>query len=175
MQHGTTTWSPGRARLSRICLPRRLVLASLAALLLCAPVGVPVLPATASAGWCWDDPLVLVNGRLLDIRVGMPIEYVATMRTTTLTIIIPRNVVGAILVHDVSAFPMTTQLAATAPPWNGRGEVPVRIVADVQASTSYPIALVATPLLTGREVLAPAIQATGTANTPLSLALTLSP
>jgi len=156
-------------------LPRRLFLVSLAVILLAATAAVPVTPATASAGWCWDDPVIMVNGQLIGIRVGMLIEYAATMRATTLTIIITRNVSGAIVVHDVSAFPMTTRIDVTARPWNGRGTIPVTIVVDVQARSNYPIRLVATPMLTGLVASAPAVEATGTANTPLSLVFPVNP
>jgi len=165
--------SPGTSHIRRRFLRHRLVLASFVAFLLCATAGVPVTPAAASAGWCWDDPLVAVNGHLIDIRVGMPLAHVATMRSTTLTVIIPRNVAGAVLVDDVSLFPMTTRIAATGPHWNGRGGLPVMLVAEVQASTSYPIELVATPLANLSQPLAPAVRATGTANTPLYLSLTV--
>src|SRR3712207_6095771 len=107
----------------------------------------------------------MVNGTLVDIRVGMPLAHVLTMRTTTLTVIIPRNVTGAVLVDDVSLFPMTTRIAATGAAWSGGGGIPITIVADVQAATAYPIQVVATPVATLTNPLAQPVTGSGTANT----------
>jgi hypothetical protein len=151
----------------------RYSLALLAALMVLATVFVPVPAAAASAGWCWDDPVIAVNGQLIDIRVGMPLTHLLTMRSTTLTVIIPQNVFGIVLVDDISLFPMTTRIEATAPPWNGRGAIPVRLVADVQASATYPIQLIATPLANLTTPLAQPVTTYGTANTPLALSLSV--
>jgi hypothetical protein len=131
--------------------------------------------------WCFDDPVIVVDGQLIDIRVGMPPANVATVRRTTLTVVIPRNVPGAVVVDDISAFPMTTTVSPTGPIWNGRGPLPLSVRTDVTAASAYPIAVTATPLL-GLGVplvgvfspLTGTTSGTGTANTPLVLELALA-
>jgi hypothetical protein len=86
---------------------------------------------------------------------------------------IPRNVSGTVLVDDVSAFPMETTIAPTAPAWDGSGPLPITLIVEVAADTSFPIRLVATPLLALDTPLAGPTIAEGTANSPLRLPLTL--
>jgi hypothetical protein len=130
-------------------------------------------PAAAIEGWCADDPLVAVNGSLLDIQVQMPVGQLLTMRSTTLTVIIPSNATGMVVLDNVSAFPMKTTVSATGPEWNSTGSIPITIVADVKADQDYPIRVVATPvlpitLLGGQSI------AQGTANVPLSMPMMLA-
>ncbi len=130
--------------------------------------------ALAYETWCADDPVIAVNGRLVDIQVQMPLQNVLAMRTTALTVVIPGNVAGSVVVDDVSAFPMQTQVVATAPAWNGRDPLPITVIADVTATTSYPIRLVITPLTDTGAPLAPPTVATGTANTRLVVPFALA-
>ena len=135
----------------------------------------PLLPAQVDAieTWCVDDPLVSVDGRLVDIQVQIPADHVATMRSTRLTIIVPRNAAGTVLVDDVSAFPMQTTISPSGPSWDGVGPLPLTLVVEVAASTRYPIRVVATPLLTLGTPLAPPTTATGTSNVPLRVSMSL--
>lgn len=123
--------------------------------------------------WCADDPVVSINGNLLDIQVQMPVNHLLTMRQTTLTIVIPENASGAVIVDDVSAFPMTTRIAKTAPAWSGSGPIPITIVVEVAASSDYPVRVVATPLANLTTPLAPPSTLYGTANTPLVMPMSL--
>jgi hypothetical protein len=132
------------------------------------------VPAQASETWCFDDPLIAVGGRLVDIQVQLPVDHLVTMRSTTLTAIIPQNVTGTVLVDDVSAFPMQTTIAATAPAWTGTGVLPLTIVVNVAATTSYPLRVVATPLLTPLTPLTAPTVAFGTANTTLAVPMRLA-
>lgn len=133
----------------------------------------PVAPAAASVTWCADDPLIAVEGRLLDIQVQMPVENLLTMRLTMLTVVIPQNVSGQVLVDDVSAFPMTTTISRTGPVWQGQGRLPVLVVVEVLAAASYPVRVVATRLGGPRSPLAGPSMAYGSANARFSLPLSL--
>lgn len=129
--------------------------------------------ARAYETWCFDDPVIAVGGRLLDIQVQMPVDNLLTMRSTRLTVVIPSNVSGAVLVDDVSAFPMQTVVSPTGPTWNGAGALPITITAAVAAAAVYPIRLAATPLAALGSPLAGPATAMGTANTPLSMPFAL--
>jgi len=76
----------------------------------------------------------------------MPVSNLLSMRSTSLTIIIPANASGAVVVDDVSAFPMKTTISATGPVWNGLGALPITIVTDVSAGTNYQVRVKATPV-----------------------------
>jgi hypothetical protein len=140
--------------------------------------------ADAYDTWCADDPIVSIGGHLLDVQVQMPVNRVLTMRSTTLTIIIPRNVFGFVLVDDISAFPMTTKVEASGPHWNGKGSLPITIIASVQATTTYEVRLTATPLLNSQSLVAGSARtlssviagpatATGTSNSTVVLPYSL--
>jgi hypothetical protein len=130
-------------------------------------------PARAGETWCFDDPLIAVGGSLVDIQVQLPLDQLVTMRTTTLTITIPQNVAGAVLVDDVSAFPMHTTVVAIGPLWTGSGALPITITATVVSASSFPMRVVATPLLAPGVPLAPPTTATGVSNTPLTMPMAL--
>src|SRR5215216_5043543 len=125
--------------------------------------------AAAYETWCADDPVVSVGSRLADIQVQQPADKVAVMRATTLTVIIPQNVPGAVVVDDVSAFPMRTTVVARGPKWDGAGPIPVTIVVEVTASSSYPVRVVASPLPSAATPLASPVTATGTSNARIEL------
>ncbi len=132
-------------------------------------------PVHAVDGWCADDPVLEVNGIALDLQVQMPVSDVLTLRSTTTTVVIPSNVRGRVLVDDVSAFPMTTRVAAIGAPWSGSGALPITVLVDVSAATSYPERVVATQPLTLTQILPNQATAMGTANTRLVLSMALFP
>src|SRR5215207_9661919 len=83
-----------------LCLPgglsmRRLVLALFAVAALAVAAATPDR-ADAWEVWCFDDPVISVNGNLVDIQVQMPLDHLLTMRSTNLTIVIPSNTSGAV-------------------------------------------------------------------------------
>jgi hypothetical protein len=152
----------------------------LIALFAAAALGVvAVTPDRADAWevWCFDDPIVRVNGNLVDVQVQMPVNHLLTMRSTTLTVVIPSNTTGAVILDDISAFPMTTRISRTGPAWNGRGGVPITIVVDVAARADYPIRVTAKPLVTPSALIGGLLSAPktayGTANTRLTMPMTL--
>jgi hypothetical protein len=152
---------------------RALVALLLALLATIVTTSLSVDDATAYDTWCVDDPIVVVDGRLLHILVQMPLAELLAMRSTRLTVVIPQNVTGSVLLPDISAFPMETLVAARGPHWTGTGPLPVTIVVEVKATKSYPIRVVAKPLTSLRRLLGPPVLATGTTNQRLELPLTL--
>jgi len=123
----------------------------------------------AFEAWCFDDPLIAVNGRLMDVQMRMPVAYAQTARSTALTIIVPKNVTGIVVLDDVSAFPMHTTISATAPAWSGTGAIPVVIQAYVSSATTFPTSVVATPLLAPGQIIGPSVSASGTTNSLITL------
>ena len=136
---------------------------------------IPSLPAPAFGGETWgaDDPVVSIDGRLLDIQVQMPISHLSTMRSTTLTVIIPQNLTGSVVVDGVSAFPMQTTIVPRGKPWNGTGPIPLEVIVEVDAASDYPVRVVATPLLNLTTPAASPTTVTGTANSRIVMPLSL--
>src|SRR4051794_16221173 len=116
--------------------PIRLAIAAAAALALCAiaTIGRGDQKASAFETWCFDDPVVSVNGNLVDIQVQLPLLNLLSMRRTTVTVVIPQNVKGYVVVNDISAFPMTTTISATGPTWSGKGAVTITVITNVQST-----------------------------------------
>ncbi|HLZ71380.1 MAG TPA: hypothetical protein VKV26_15880 [Dehalococcoidia bacterium] len=129
--------------------------------------------ARAFEAWCSDDPVISVNGNLVDLQVQMPVTNLLTMRTTTLTIVVPRNVGGAVVVDDISAFPMHTTISATGPKWSGHGAVPITIDAYVSASSSYTTQVVATPVLNVSNLLGSPSSTSGWTNSLIALQISV--
>ncbi|MGI8553644.1 MAG: hypothetical protein ACR2PL_23080 [Dehalococcoidia bacterium] len=149
---------------------RSLLAAPLAALVLAGGALVqPAMPTRAEEIWCFDDPVVAVNGHLLDIKVEQPLANILTMRSTTITVVIPKNVPGSVTMNDVSAFPMQTAVSRTGAAWSGSGAIPVTIVTSVSAKSNYPVQVAATPVLNVLGLLGSPSTATGTANTAIKL------
>jgi len=138
-------------------------------------VMLPLNAGTAAAGetWCADDPIISVGGRLVDIQVQVPLANLLTMRSTNLTVVVPRNVNAFVVLDDISAFPMNTTISRTGPSWSGSGPLPITVNVQVSASTNYPIRVSATPVLVLSTLLAGPTTAEGVANTPLSMRMSL--
>lgn len=137
--------------------------------------------AQAWESWCFDDPVIAVDGQLIDLRVQLPLAQLLAMRSTTLTVVIPSNVRGAVVLDDVSAFPMKTVVSPTGPAWNGKGTLPLTVTTSVSATAGFPIKVVATPLLgIGAPLLGllspltGTTSATGQANSPLTMPMWLA-
>ena len=126
----------------------------------------PSLRGHARAGetWAADDPIVSIDGRLLDIQVQMPASQLSTMRSTTVTVLIPQNLSGQVVVDGVSAFPMQTSIVPRGKPWNGTGPIPLEVIVEVDAASDYPVRVAVTPLLNLTTPSASATTVTGTAN-----------
>ncbi len=127
--------------------------------------------AQAFDAWCADDPIISVNGNLVDVQVQMPLANLLTMRSTSLTIVVPRNVSGSVVLDDVSAFPMHTTISATGKAWNGVGSVPITIDTYVSASSTYTTKVVATPVLNLSNLLASPSSTSGWTNELFALSM----
>jgi hypothetical protein len=124
--------------------------------------------------WCWDDPIVSVGGHLVDIRTEQPLANLLTMRNTSLTVIIPQNVSGGVVLNDVSLFPMTTTVSATGPKYSGTGPIPFTVKATVTATKSYQVKLTALPVLDLKELLAGSTSTQGQSNTTITMQMTVA-
>ncbi len=60
------------------------------------------LPAQASLSWCKSDPVVRLNGRLVDIQVDIPLEYMSLVNGPTyFEIQTPKSTVRTLIVAGI--------------------------------------------------------------------------
>ncbi len=59
-------------------------------------------PAQASWSWCKSDPVVMLNGRIVDIQVDIPLEYVPLVNgPTSFEIQRPKSIQSVVIVSDM--------------------------------------------------------------------------
>ena len=126
----------------------RLLAAALAALLLLGVAAVRVPPARANLAWCWNVPGLVVGGRAVQLKLGVPLGEVATVTGSTLVVTVPAGVPATLAAANAAAFITRLRLdvaLATDPSlaYSGTGPVPVRVEATVNAPTSTRTVLVA--------------------------------
>ena len=153
-----------RRLLLALCVPLCLVLGAMPAL---------AGHARADEVWCFDDPVISVDGHLVDVKVEMPLANLLTMRSTATTVVIPKNVPGSVVLNDISAFPMQTTISRTGAAWSGHGSLPITILTTVTASQSYPARVIAEADLTGLLMLGRPATVNGITNTTMHLSMGL--
>lgn len=71
-------------------------------------------PAKASWSWCKSDPIVALDGRLVDIQVDIPLEYVPLVNgPTSFEIQRPKSVESTVLVSDLGYMGQGTRVYFT--------------------------------------------------------------
>lgn len=95
-------------------------------------------PARASWSWCKSDPVVMLNGRLVDIQVDIPLEYVPLVNgPTSFEIQRPKSTQSAVIVSDMGYMGHGTRIHFT----DGAGvikdnQVPTKIQVKVPIDKS---------------------------------------
>jgi hypothetical protein len=93
--------------------PTRVVwLALMGALLFAAAGAVQVRPAEAQVGWCWDDPIIEVNGQRININVGVqgsPALVKRHVQHAHVTIYVPRGSDYRLVDQTAVYFPETVE------------------------------------------------------------------
>jgi hypothetical protein len=114
----------------------RAVAFTLAALFLVGLALVRPDAASAELSWCWDDPIVSINGRVLNIDIGVQGDAAtvsSTVKSTTTTIYLPRNVSARNLGSTNTYFREKVHFRTTRSTWSG-GPIPVSVVTEFKAT-----------------------------------------
>ena len=111
----------------------------------------PVATVHASVDWCWDDPVVVIGGRSVTIRIGVhgtPTEVRRNVRAANITIYVPEGTAAALSVstnvyfrEHVTFVPVSGGVLVGKP-------IPVRVVVTFDALKQLPAAMQITPVLT---------------------------
>jgi hypothetical protein len=141
--------------------------------------GIVAMQSTAHADWdwCFDDPLTLVQGRVLDVQVGVPLTSIKNINgPVQVTVYVPSNVSANVVLSAGLLYPITTQVVRTQEVWKAGTSVNVRVdvLAKSKAGTSFPVTMLVTHQSAGLKVVdIKTVQ--GTSNQVVSGKFALSP
>ncbi len=141
--------------------------------------GVIAMQSTAHADWdwCFDDPLTLVQGRVIDVQVGVPLTSVKNINgPVAVTVYVPSNVSANVVLSLGVLYPVSTQVVRTSEVWKAGTPVNVRVdvLAKSKAGTSFPVTMLVTHQNAGLTVVdIKTVQ--GTSNQVVSGKFALSP
>jgi hypothetical protein len=94
--------------------------------------------AHAETEWCAEDPVLIVDGRVVDITTSFDRAYLPSIRAPMLfDIQIPVNVVSAVAVGVSIDVPFDVRIAKTLPAWDGIGSMPIVARVTVYANASF--------------------------------------
>jgi hypothetical protein len=103
-------------------------------------------PAAADWVWCWDDPTLTVNGRVVHLNTGVPTDHRQVIESVVLTVTVPAGVTANL--SGVNAAQGTGSLRTTtvlqyAGTYSGSGPIPVQVTATVIGPPGVPTQLTA--------------------------------
>ena len=97
--------------------------------------------AHAAWDWCWDDPVVSIEGRIVNIEVGVPSEYLDDIRgKVPVTIYVPEGTDASVLATTNLHFTEKAKIKYVAA--NAAGSsVPVSVVVAANANVTFPVVI----------------------------------
>jgi hypothetical protein len=115
---------------------RRAITLVLAALFLFSLASVRPDAASAELSWCWDDPIVAIDGKVLNIDIGVQGDaatVTSAVKSTTTTIYVPRNVSVRNLGSTNVYFREKVRFRTTDATWSG-GPIRVRVETEFKST-----------------------------------------
>ncbi len=127
--------------------------------------------AHAETEWCAEDPVLIVDGRTIDITTSFDRAYLGSIRDAILfEIQVPENVAFAAAVGVAVFVPHEVSIARTLPVWDGDGPMPLVARVTVRADAAFDTFT----RITGSTAITEVVQ--GRSNSPTKLAVgTLAP
>src|SRR5438270_9629729 len=126
-----------QTRMKRIIAPFLILLIAAFA------IGLGRTSAGAEEDWCDDDPLISVQGRTLDIQVGVPVSKVSQVRSVDIVVTVPKNV-SAKVVSSGPLFKDNIQFVHTNQNWDGISKINVAVQTRVNATGSFNTTMMVT-------------------------------
>jgi hypothetical protein len=124
---------------------RRLLLAAVLISILATTV---VGRARAYESWCFDDPVVDINGHPVTIAVGVsgtPTVIDTTVQRAEVRIVVPKGVRVKTVGKTHMYFAETVRVIQTATPWQPGTAVPVRVEVSFTSKADLPAMMTITP------------------------------
>jgi hypothetical protein len=103
-------------------------------------------PALADWVWCWDDPTLTVNGRVVHINTGVPTDQRKLIDNIVLTVTVPEGVsanLSGVNAAQGTGSLRTITVLQYAGTYSGSGPVPVTVTATVSGPPDVPTMLTA--------------------------------
>ncbi len=127
-----------------------------------------VRPGAASEWWCWDDPVLVINGQVVHVLAGVPADARTRVTLAEVVITVPEGVDAKLTAVNAPFFPLTARLER-AGTIAADGSVTVAATVTIQGNGHFNAGLrLVQP--SGDEV-----AAIGSANEPVGAAITLAP
>ncbi len=97
--------------------------------------------ANAGLSWCADDPLIYIDGHLVDVNAQAPLEQLGNISgDVVFTVHAPKGSTVKVVLETSVWFPVRTVVLKDQPAWNGKTKLTVPIEIDVTPkSGSFPI------------------------------------
>lgn len=149
---------------------RKLIAATLAAAVLGVVMALGRISGSADASvwWCWDDPVLVIDGQVLHIYTGVPSSAIKRVTLADLVITVPPGVDVKMTANNAPRFPQQARLVRSGAV-NPDGSIPITATVTVNGHGRFDTAIKITQ--PGGDV---AI-AYGASNQPLSTMYTLLP
>lgn len=96
--------------------------------------------AGASEWWCWDDPVLIVNGQVLHIYSGVPASALKRVTLAEMVITVPEGVDARITANNAPRFPQVARLVR-AGRVGADGSIPITATVTVHGHGSFAAAL----------------------------------
>jgi hypothetical protein len=144
---------------------RRVGLIAAVALLLIASGARSARTASAGVAWCYDDPVLVINGQVVHITIGVEADRSA-VTSSLLTVTVPANVdahLSGVNNGGAAIGKLNTVVALVPGPAVTGASIPVMVSATVNATSSFPVSLTVDQRPSG----APLGTKTGTTGVPV--------
>jgi hypothetical protein len=149
---------------------QRQIAASLMAVMLgaIAVLARPAGSADASEWWCWDDPVVVINGQVIHVLTGVESRAVHRVTMADVVITVPNGVDARMTASTAPRFPQRARLVRSGSV-NADGSIPITASVTVNGHGRFAAAIKITQPSGGRAV------SYGESNQPITTTYTLAP
>jgi len=98
--------------------------------------------AGAADEWCWEDPIVSIDGYVVHIDIGMSISDLAKLTgPVNVTVRIPQGVPASVICVDASYFSENVNIEHSGKRWKAGDSIPVDVSVDFQATGNFKVAM----------------------------------
>ena len=114
------------------------------ALLMLGSVALAPRPAHASADWCWDDPVISIDGRVVHIQEGVygDAKLVdANVKVAHVYVYVPDGVDTRVLHVTKEYFKERVHIIESDAPWRRGQPIPIRVDVEFEARADLPATL----------------------------------
>lgn len=102
----------------------------------------PAAHAWGDFSWCWDDPVVSINGMQLQTLVGAygdPTQVAATVSSASVVYTLPSNVTGSVVSVQNTYFKETVGFTHSKTKWTPGTPLPVTVQVYFNSSVNYTV------------------------------------